>query len=441
MSKGLRLLIAVASGLALGAVLWFLFLGRAQPLVCRESQDGWRFNTGQLPPAESFGQTFTTRLDNLARIDVKLGTFRRARVADLELELVEIPVSRPPDPARPWPMVDQGISLALYDQVQLGQTFVPHRDGLSGVWLWVDSRNLKPGSRVRVQVYRAGVVDLPGQLLATSWAKKEELPGQGFHRFAFPPLEQVKDSSLLLVVSVRGSPARRLVPYHTKPWHPTIAYEIHGYLGLRFLSDKGQLDGQPWTRCYEEGETWRPNVSVGRSYTHMEKGEEDYYHRLFPWDYWKGDLVFAPAYGPVLPDGPVLRRAQRAGWSLSDNIFNSFSFKPVPGSQGRSYYFRLVSGKGGGGRAVALADWADRYPAGVLVADGVPYQGGLAFRAYCAVPRGEALERFLSRAVKNKPGLLGRAGTVKILVLTHLLLAAALAGLLVSWVLGRGGRA
>ena len=333
-------------------------------------------------------------------------------------------------------MVDEGITLSLFDQIQVGQTFAPFRDGLEGVWLMVDTTKMLPGSRVRVQVYRAGVVDLPGELLATSWAAREELPDQGFHKFTFPPLDQVKGCFLLLTVSVRGVPAKRVELPHPHPRDPTFGYESDRYLGVKFLSEKGRLNGQPWTRYYEWGEAWRPDVTYGRSYGHLEKGTEDYFNRSFPWDYWKGDLVFAPAYAQALPSGPVVRTSRRSGWAVSDNILNSFSFDPVPGSKGRSYYFRLLSKTGQGTGAVALADWAERYPAGALVVDGVPYQGGLAFRIYNAVERDQAVNAFLKKAGLNKPGLLARAGTMKALALAHLLLVGLLTGLLTAWGLG-----
>lgn len=437
MNRGWRILVAVLVGVAFGAALWTLFLGRSRPLVCRESQDGWRFHTGQLPPHQVVGQTFSSRLDDLARIEVKLGTFRRTRVDDLSLELIEIPDSRVPDPARPWPMVDEGIALAVFDQIQLGQTFIPLRGGLTGIWLWVDTTRLPPRAGVRLQIRQAGVIDLPGPLLATSWADKEELPAQGFHLFGFPPLETVGGTRLLLNVSVRGAPGVRRDLPHPHPRDPTFGWQIDNYLMVRFLSDKGRLDGRPWNRSYPGGETWRPEVSIGRSYSHLEKGQEDFYNRRFPWEYWKGDLVFAPAYRPVLDRGQVLRRDKRPGWTISDNKFNSFSFDPVSGSKGKSYYFRLVPSQEGKARAVALADWAPRYPAGVLVVDGVPYRGGLAFRAYSALPRQEALDRFLGRLVKNKPGLPGRAAAIRILALAHLVLASVLIGLLTFQGLGR----
>ncbi len=441
MRRHLPLMAGLIAGLGTVLCLWFLFLGGPKPLVCKESQDGWRYHTGQLPPSGSVGQSFSNRLDNLARIDLKLGTFRKLSVADLTLELVEMPASRPADPARPWPMVDPGIAIYLYDQIQVGQTFVPQREGLSGIWLWVDTRKLLPGSRVRVEVYRAGLSDPPGELLTTTWADLEELPAQGFHKFSFPPLELIKDSRLLLTVSVRGVPAERLATIHLHPRDPTFGYEALNFLSLRFLSEKGQLDGRPWIRYYDQGEAWRPHITYGRAYSHMEKGSEDYYHRPFPWDYWKGDLVFAPAYESVLPAGPVVRRAARSGWTLSDNIFNSFSFDPIPGSQGKSYYCRLASAEGNGAEAAVLADWAERYPAGAMIVDGVPYKGGLAFRIYNAVEREEAVGRLLKRAVKNKPGPFSNTWAIKVLVLIHLLVAGSIMGFLTAWAVGRRRKA
>ena len=75
------LLVGSGTGLAAVLVLYLIFLGGSRPLVCKESQDGWRYHTGQLPPHETVGQSFTSRLDGLARIDVKLGTFRKIKVA------------------------------------------------------------------------------------------------------------------------------------------------------------------------------------------------------------------------------------------------------------------------------------------------------------------------------------------------------------------------
>jgi hypothetical protein len=127
---------------------------------------------------------------------------------------------------------------------------------------------------------------------------------------------------------------------------------------------------------------------------------------------------------------------RKSGWTVSDNILNSFSFEPLPGSRGKAYYFRLSVGEGKGVKPAALADWAERYPAGALVVDGVPYRGGLAFRIYNAVEREKALGSLLKRVTLNKPGPLNKTWLLRILALAHLLLAGVVVGLLTSFAVG-----
>jgi len=396
----------------------FLFLGWGRPLICRESQDGWRFHTGQLPPAESVGQTFKSRLPDLSRLDVKLVTFGRPLVKPLTLHLVQVQEARPEALARPMPAVDAGVWLAIHDGLQIGQTFVPHRDDLSGLWLFIDASRLPPQAEVRLRVWRKSWAGLPGDLVAESKIRADKLPASGFFKFGFKPLKEVRGRSLLFTVDVKGAPFGQ-------------------DLRLRFVSDQGQPDGRPWMRSYPEGETWRPEITYGQSRKRLADKDEPYADRAFAWDYWKGDLVFSPAYPRVLPSGPEIRRVTKPGWLISDGRFNSFSFKPLADSQGQNYYFYLTAGPGPGKAPAALADWGHRYPSGALVLDGVPTRGGLAFRAYNALDRGLAGVTLLRRVTLNKPGPWGLKSVVVGLAGAHLLLLGLLLGAI--WSRGRQG--
>jgi len=395
-------LLVPALGLLIALGLAWAFFLSGPALFCREIQDGWHFHTGELLPGQSVGQTFICRRDSLARIEVRLATYGLPLVKDLSLHLVEINEPRPEPRSIIVPAGDGGERVEVHDGLQLGQTFVPQRDDLSGIRLLVDSRRLPERASVRVVVRSSGLQEVVGPVLAAAEAAAAELPRRGFFNFSFPPLTGVRGRRLFFTVDVKGAPPGR-------------------GLGVRFLSVIGDDGLWPFNRWYDLGETWVPVTRTYRSRALHESYDQS-------WRYGNGDLIFRPAYPPVLPAGPELRRVRKLGLSLSDNGFNSFSFEPVAQSKGRKYYFYLTSAQGPGGAATALADPADRYKYGTLVLDGVPTRGGLAFRIYNVVNRSEAAGRFLERACRHKPGPWGRPWLVVGLGLTQLVLSGLILG-------------
>jgi len=413
----LKKLLPLVAGLLVCLGLAGAFFGFGPGLVSREFQDGWRFNTGQLPPHAWIGQTFTSRLDGLARIDVLLGSFGLPLVKPLTLELTAVDRPRQDHLARPRPLVDQGVTIPLHGPLQIGQTFLPRRDGLSGVRVLLDAGSMPAPASVRFRLWEAGVIDLPGELLREVVVPAADLPAWGFFEFAFRPLEGSAGRPLLFTLDLAG------VPRHT--WRDKT---FQGLL-LRFISDQGQPDGQPWQGVNPEGSAWRPEISVGKDYSFNEPLTLWPANRHLKWRYWQGDLAFGLAYPPALEPGPVLRRAGRRGLAISDNSFNSFSFKPLEDSKGRSFLFSLKTTPGPGREPVALADWALRYPGGCLVVDGVPYEGGLAFRAYNAAAKGTVWRELRDKVTRNKPAPWSGPWFIAALAAAHLLLVGLLVGL------------
>ena len=403
--------LAVCMGLA-----WAIF-GSGPGLVSREFQDGWRFNTGQLPPHSWVGQTFTSRTDGLARIDVILGSFGLPLVKPLTLELSEVDRPLYGALARPRPLVDPGVTIPLHGPLQIGQTFLPRLDGLSGVRILMDARSMPPRASLRFRLWEAGLIDLPGELLRERVVPAADLPDREYFQFSFEPLESSAGRPLLFTLDLAG------VPRHT--WREK---RFRGLL-LRFISDRGQPDGRPWQGVNPEGTAWRPEVSVGKDYSFRDPLSKWPASRHLKWRYWQGDLAFGLTYPPAVKPDRVLRRAARGGWAISDNSFNPFSFAPIEDSGGRSFLFKLTSPEGPGRRPVALADWTLRYPEGSLVVDGVPQEGGLAFRAYSVEAKKKVWEELKNKVTRNKPGLWSRSWLTVLLAAAHLILVGLVVGL------------
>ncbi len=94
-----------------------------------------------------------------------------------------------------------------------------------------------------------------------------------------------------------------------------------------------------------------------------------------------GTLVFHLKTDPAAPDDLATERVDMR--RLHDDSFWTFTFPPVAGARGRSFYFYLEAPDARSGQTVTL--WyrqGDAYPAGTRVADGQPAPGDLAFHAY-----------------------------------------------------------
>ena len=372
----------VALAAAVVIVLAWFFFGRGPALFCRESQDGWRFHTGQLLEDMSVGQTFISRLDNLTRVDLMLGTYGLPAVKGTALHLVEVEEHLPQPRSEPMPAGDGGTPLEIADGSWLGQTFIPRRDGLSGIWLLIDRRSMTDEAAIRLKVREQDAGDCVGPLLGQATVTAVELPHRGFYCFRFPPVPDSAGRRLCFTVEVTGAP-------------PGAG------LRLRLAAFKTLREEPIEETPYPDGR------ALGRD------------------DLAAGDLIFRPAYQPVLPEGPVIRRATRSGWRLADNRFNAFVFEPIPESKGKKYYAYLTAEPGTGVGPTALADTVGRYPYGSLVLDHVPARGGLAFRTYHAIPRSQAARLFIEGTTRRKPEPWRQPWLLISLGAAHLLLAGA----------------
>lgn len=398
------------SGLLLAGLLGLAFFGLNRSLISKEFQDGWRFHTGQMVPARAIGQTFRSRLGGLARIDVRLGTYKRplVRSVSLTLEEVENPVIHP----RAWTMAagDGGLPIEIHGNLQIGQTFIPQLEPLTGIWLVVDTRRLRPETKVRLRIWWDDLNEFPGPLLAESSLEAAHLTKNGFSLFPFQPLAGIRGAPLLMTVDL-------------------IDQTASDKLVVRLLSDAGDWFGLPRPHPYPFGEAYRPNVGWGKSFD-VYRGV---YGRKLPSHHWRGDLLFQPAYPPSEPRGRIVRKVERPGYLLSDNAYNRFSFEPLPDSKRKAYYFHLAVKEGLGVGPTTMADWVNRYPDGTLFLGGTPMEGSLSFRAYNLIDRAQAWNLVLERATRNKPGLLGEGGLIIGLLIGGLLALALMGGLLLGF--------
>lgn len=394
----------LTAGLIIALALAWAFTGLQPVLQARERQDGWNHHPGALMPGQTAGQTFICREAGLTRIDVRLGTYGHPLPARLDLHLVQVADNLPKPVARPIADGDGGIQVELEPGGQLGQTFIPKRPGLNGVWLLVDTRRMPPESEVVVSLYRAGRFNFINQRLVQARVAAVDMPRLGFARV---PL----DLPLARVGELTGQ--RLLMTIHTTGTTPKKG------LRLRFVSDNWNY--KQVVRASVEESSWIP----ARPYASQGVWRQ-------PWEYWLGDLIFKPAYPATVADGPVIRTVRLSGAAMSDNGFNSFSFQPVAGSKGSRYYFYLTT-PGPGPGPTTLADTKGRYPYGRLVLDGVPTRGSLAFRAWTITDRRAAAEKMIAMVGLNKPGRFNRpwllpALTIAVIVLTGLLLGCLLMG-------------
>ncbi len=396
-------------GALTAALLAAAFFLSSPAMWSRDGQDSWKYFPGPLKPGDSAGQTFWARENGLARLDVRLGTYKRPLVAGVDLTLVEIDAdqARPVHLDQPVPVARGGLwSAELFGDRQMAQTFVPNRDGLSGVSLLVGARQLRPEATARLRVWAPDGGDVPGRLLAEVTAPAAALPRRDYHVFAFPPLTGVRGRPLMFTIDAPdATPGAGLL--------------------VDFQSDVFEEEIWPYQRGYR----YPDGRAVMRSDLFPESVTHD--HRR----YFGGGLAFRLVLPPALPTAPATRRSGASGWRLGDNVFNAFTFAPIDDSRNRRYYFFLQSRPGWGAPPSVSADTADRYTYGALTLNHVPSHGALSFRAWYLMDRAQAWDRLLTLAVKNKPGPFGGRGLLVALTIAHALLAGLMVGWL--WLVGR----
>lgn len=397
-----RTIIGLIVGLALSLGLGWLFLLSGPALECREEQPSWKYHLGALVPGQTAGQTIINRGGDLARVDVRLGTFGWPLAKPVRLDL--IPVDDPLPEQRYRPMAaghGVGWSFRIYRGQPMGQTFVAHRPDLKGIYLLINSTWTPPEAVVTLKLWQDELAVFPGKLLRTVKLKAKDMVQRGFQLFPFEPI-------------VDSAGQRYLFTVEADDIGPGQA------LRAQFLTERWQYETWPYKRAfsYPDGQCVLP---------FSEMPPEIY---KIATNSWLGDIIFRLAYPPVMPTEPVVRSVSKPGWRITDNDFNAFTFKPIPGSQGKAYYFRLRAEPGWGIAPTPMADPVDRYPYGCLTINGVPSHGSMSFRTYHTAPQEQAWELLGKRIGGNKPGWLGRPKVLLGLVVGQLVLLGLVLGLL-----------
>ena len=110
------------------------------------------------------------------------------------------------------------------------------------------------------------------------------------------------------------------------------------------------------------------------------------------------------------------------GWTLSGHMFNSFSFPPIPQSEGKRYLFSIQSpGLKKGGSSILLASPEDRYQYyGNLFINEEKKDGDLAFRVLYQKPRNWLIQKSIARLVLEKPSIFSSPLAFYLLFLLYL---------------------
>lgn len=365
----------LAAALAGGLVWWQALPG----LVCVAFNEVHSHHLGPLLDSTTIGQTFFCPQPDLARIEVRLGTFGSFSTSPIGFYLVADEPGQigPPLPLGPG----HGEPLTLSPGLIVSQPLFCQRDGLKGLKILIARQ---PGvSRGLIEVSLAEA-QRPHWRLCSNRRPVGGLPVHGFADFSFPPFEDSAGKEYCLTIRL-------------------IGVGKTGGVELRTTDGWPEAEGPA-------PEGW-PRFQVG--------GESH-----------PGRVILRPEYPPALASGPLAAGRERSSFFVSDNAFFPFAFPPQPDSARRWYYFYLAAPRASSNNA--LTAWVDAGEGrgGSLVIDGLPVEAGLNFRAYCAVPKRQAAGLFARRVAAGRSAGLGQTW---LLILALSIQVVAGAGLIWWW--------
>lgn len=373
----MRLLTLIILAAALvGGLVWWL----AKPgLVCVAFNEGHSHHLGPLLDSTTVGQTFFCTQPELARIEVRLGTFGSFSSSPIGLHLAADEPGETGPPVLLGP--GHGEPLALWPGLIVSQTLFCRRDGLKGLKILIVRQ---PGAKRGVIEVSLAEAQRPHLRLCSNRRPVGGLPVHGFADFSFPPLEDSAEKEYRLTIRL-------------------IGVGPHAGVELRTTDGWSEVDRPPpedWPRLQIDGE-WRP-----------------------------GRIILRPEYPPALASEPLAARQECNSFFVSDNAFFPFAFPPQPGSAGRWYYFYLAAPQASPSDALTVWVGDAAGSQGSLVIDGLPVEADLNFRAYCAVDKGEAAGLFARRAAEGRSAGLGQTWLIILAVVAQLVAGA---GLLWWW--------
>ncbi len=337
--------------------------------VCVVFHEGQKWHLGELRGPAAVGQTFTCPEDELARLEVQMGTYGGWSASELVFSLFE----EPPPAEAPLAALTPGDGqvLPLRPGQRLEQFFEPARRGLRGLKLMLSRPERPSTGRLRLTLSDP---DRPGEPIRQSERLLAGLPGHGFALFPFPVLADSAGRRLKASLSLEGA-AEGLALRWYWPTAPVLDPENASFVPL----DSFTVDG-----------------------------------RLF-----HGRLLWREAYKPLAMIAPPVVRKDFSSIPVSDNAFHAFSFAPRSDSAGKRYLFLLQAPQAAHHDAVTL--WADveGRPGEYLWLDGVPTQGSLAFRAYRLASKREVLGRLAGLIAADKPFSFGRTSLMILALLAQ----------------------
>jgi len=115
---------------------------------------------------------------------------------------------------------------------------------------------------------------------------------------------------------------------------------------------------------------------------------------------------------------------------MRDNLFHSFKFNPVSGSEGKEYYFELQSALSTERNSICV--WINKqniYPEGEYFFCGKKAEGDLIFRTYSK----KTIITELSRIVKNNSGIMASLGFLVLVIILFFIIQVYFLLLLLKW--------
>jgi hypothetical protein len=118
------------------------------------------------------------------------------------------------------------------------------------------------------------------------------------------------------------------------------------------------------------------------------------------------DVIFRLDEWPAPAAGPAgLRTVTAPGGSIRDNLYQTFAFRPIPGSKGRTYAFAVqAAGPGSEAPGCLWMNDQDIYPGGAILLGGQPSGGDCVFRTYAS----RTLASLAGRIAGRRPGPFGQ---------------------------------
>jgi hypothetical protein len=112
---------------------------------------------------------------------------------------------------------------------------------------------------------------------------------------------------------------------------------------------------------------------------------------------------------------------------VRDRAWHTFTFEPIPGSAGKSYFFYFHSPESTAGNALTLCgSEGDFYPHGNTWLGPASINADVAFRTHYKMPLSQKLATFGERLAKNKPGVLGQVWFYVVMAIAYVVLSALL---------------